>query len=129
MMLQPMFIRAEVKEIPFTLDDRDRIIRTEQKVEALDAKIGAVDAKLGTQNFRAGETGSEIDSKTSEFSGRMNAGFNSMDKRFDDLFFYLRAIIFIFSSMTIAVVVLGIMDRLHTMRLMKQEEENFNSML
>jgi len=34
-LLLPLFLRAEVKEIPFTLDDRDRIIRTEQKAEAL----------------------------------------------------------------------------------------------
>ena len=27
--------KAETKEIPFTLDDRDRIIRTEQKVESM----------------------------------------------------------------------------------------------
>ena len=34
--LLPLFIHAEVKEVPFTLDDRDRLIRTEQKVQALD---------------------------------------------------------------------------------------------
>ena len=30
---------AETKEIPFTLDDRDRIIRTEQKVESLQTEV------------------------------------------------------------------------------------------
>jgi len=30
----PLVLKAEVKEIPFTLDDRDRIIRTEQKLES-----------------------------------------------------------------------------------------------
>ena len=37
----PVFVRAEVKEIPFTLDDRDRIIRTEQKVESMNAEMNA----------------------------------------------------------------------------------------
>ena len=39
LLAMPMIGWAEIKEIPFTLNDRDRIIRTEQKVEALDAKI------------------------------------------------------------------------------------------
>jgi hypothetical protein len=37
----PLLLRAEVKEIPFTLDDRDRIIRTEQKVESLQNEMNA----------------------------------------------------------------------------------------
>jgi hypothetical protein len=32
---------AEIKEIPFTLDDRDRIIRTEQKVESVKAEMNS----------------------------------------------------------------------------------------
>jgi hypothetical protein len=35
----PLFLKAETKEIPFTLDDRDRIIRTEQKVDAMDKRF------------------------------------------------------------------------------------------
>ena len=35
----PVVIWAETKEIPFTLDDRDRIIRTEQKVESIKTEI------------------------------------------------------------------------------------------
>lgn len=34
-----MFIKAETKEIPFTFDDRDGIIRTEQKVDAMDKRF------------------------------------------------------------------------------------------
>ena len=35
----PLVLKAEVKEIPFTLDDRDRIIRTEQKLESLHYEV------------------------------------------------------------------------------------------
>ena len=38
-LLLPLSIKAEAKEIPYAIDDRDRLIRTEQKVEAVDAKI------------------------------------------------------------------------------------------
>ncbi len=46
---------AETKEIPYTLEDRDRIIRLESKVEegfkAIDAKFDAINAKFeGIQN-------------------------------------------------------------------------------
>jgi len=41
LLLLPLIIKAEVKEIPFTLDDRDRIIRTEQKVESLSTEMNA----------------------------------------------------------------------------------------
>ncbi len=41
LLLLPSVIRAETKEIPFTLDDRDRIIRTEQKVESVKAEMNA----------------------------------------------------------------------------------------
>ncbi len=36
--LLPSLLQATGKEVPFTLDDRDRIIRTEQKVESLEQK-------------------------------------------------------------------------------------------
>ncbi len=40
-LLLPVLVKAEVKEIPFTLDDRDRIIRTEQKVESLQSEVNS----------------------------------------------------------------------------------------
>lgn len=50
-------IFAQSQEVPFTLDDRDRIMRTEQKLEsfrnemntkfeAMDTKFGAIDTKF-----------------------------------------------------------------------------------
>lgn len=37
---------SETKEIPFTLDDRDRIIRTEQKADALNQRFDAMDKRF-----------------------------------------------------------------------------------
>jgi hypothetical protein len=42
----PTIVTAETKEIPFTLDDRDRIIRTEQKVEAVNQRFDAMDKRF-----------------------------------------------------------------------------------
>jgi hypothetical protein len=86
----PLFIKAETKEIPFTLDDRDRIIRTEQKIEALDLKI---------------------DSKVDGLRSEMNTRFEAIDKRFDQLFNFLWAFIGIFTAMMASVFGFAFWDR------------------
>jgi hypothetical protein len=52
----PIF--SQVKEAPFTLDDRDRIIRTEEQVNSLrnemNAKFEAVDQRFETLNWGIG---------------------------------------------------------------------------
>ena len=58
LILIPGFIQAEGKEISFTLDDRDRIIRTEQKVDALEARMDGLDKKF--------------DSRVDDLRGEMN---------------------------------------------------------
>jgi len=39
MVLLPFLAKAGVKEVPYTLDDRDRMIRTEQKVESIKTEM------------------------------------------------------------------------------------------
>ncbi len=94
-LLLPLFIQAEAKEIPFTLDDRDRIIRTEQKVEALEMKI---------------------DTKVDGLRSEMNA-------RFDQLFNFLWAIIGIFTTMMVSVFGFAFWDRKLSLAPMKREQE------
>jgi len=93
--LIPMLAQAAGKEIPFTLDDRDRIIRTEQKVEALEMKI---------------------DTKVDGLRSEMNA-------RFDQLFNFLWAIIGIFTTMMVSVFGFAFWDRKLSLAPMKREQE------
>jgi hypothetical protein len=79
LLAMPLAGMAEIKEIPFTLDDRDRIIRTEQKVEAVKTE--------------------------------MNARFESIDKRFDQLFNFLWAMIGIFTTMMVSIFGFAFWDR------------------
>ena len=97
----PGLLLAEVKEIPFTIDDRDRIIRTEQKVENLNTKIDAIALRLDNK----------IDSKVDGLRFEMNARFEAADKRFDQLFNFLWAIIGIFTAMMISVFGFAFWDR------------------
>jgi hypothetical protein len=91
----PMMLKAELKEIPFTIDDRDRIIRTEQKVEAVDAKIDM-----------------KVDGLRSE-----------MTARFDQLFNFLWAIIGIFTTMMVSIFGFAFWDRKLSLDPLKRENE------
>jgi len=108
LILLPLFLQAEVKEIPFTLDDRDRIIRTEQKVEALEKKLDGIDQKT--------------ESRFNDLRSEMNARFEAMDKRFDQLFNFLWAFIGIFTAMMVSVFGFAFWDRKISMRPMKEEQ-------
>ena len=102
----PLFIRAELKDIPFTIDDRDRLIRTEQKVESLYAKI---DMKVAALD-------SKIDMKVDGLRSEMNA-------RFDQLFNFLWAIIGIFTTMMVSVFGFAFWDRKLSLGPLKKENE------
>ena len=80
LLMLSLTVRASTKEVPFTLDDRDRIIRTEQKIE-------------------------------------------SMDKRFDQLFSFLWAIIGIFTTITVSVFGFAFWDRKLSLAPLKKEDQ------
>jgi hypothetical protein len=82
----PKISLSETKDVPFTLDDRDRIIRTEQKVE-------------------------------------------SMDKRFDQLFNFLWAIVGIFTAMMISVFGFAFWDRKLSLAPLKKEDQRIVAVL
>jgi len=45
-LLLPFISFAETKEVPFSLEDRNRILRLEENIKRLDEKIDALNAKL-----------------------------------------------------------------------------------
>jgi hypothetical protein len=95
---------AETKEIPFTLDDRDRIIRTEQKIEALNAKID-----------------NKVDGLRYEVNAKFDGLRSEMNTRFDQLFGFLWAIIGIFTTMMVSVFGFAFWDRKLSLAPMKRE--------
>ncbi|MEI7491168.1 MAG: hypothetical protein WCK92_07215 [Bacteroidota bacterium] len=104
LMFLPAISRAESKDIPFTLDDRDRIIRTEQKLEALKTEM-----KI---RFDANDK-----------------RFENIDKRFDQLFNFLWAIIGIFTTMMVSVFGFAFWDRKLSLAPLKREDEKLKSVL
>ncbi len=104
LILLPLVSRPETKEIPFTLDDRDRLIRTEQKVESVKTEM--------TARFEA-----------------VNNRFEAMDKRFDQLFNFLWAIVGIFTAMMISVFGFAFWDRKLSLAPLKKEDQRIVAVL
>lgn len=109
MFLLPSLLQAMDKEIPFTLDDRDRIIRTEQKVESLRTELNTkIDTKVDALDKK-------IDTKFDGLRAEMNA-------RFDQLFNFLWAIIGIFTTMMISVFGFAFWDRKLSLAPVKKDQ-------
>lgn len=89
-LLLPFYLQAEAKEVPFSFDDRDRMVRTEQKLASVETE--------------------------------MNSRFDSVDKRFDQLFNFLWAIIGIFTAMMVSVFGFAFWDRKLSLAPMKRED-------
>jgi hypothetical protein len=102
----PFILKAELKEIPFTIDDRDRIIRTEQKIEALDTKINL-----------------KVEGLRSEMNGKFDGLRSEMNTRFDQLFNFLWAIIGIFTTMMVSVFGFAFWDRKLSLAPIRKENE------
>lgn len=78
----PFLTFAQTVEVPFTLEDRDRIIRTEQKVESLrnemNARFEGVDQKFDGMNQK-------FEGMNQKFEA-MNQKFEAMDKKIEVLY-------------------------------------------
>jgi hypothetical protein len=114
MLLLPFLTKAGVKEVPYTLDDRDRMIRTEQKVESIKSEM----------NTRFEAVDRQFDGFRSEMNARFGAidkRFESMDKRFDQLFNFLWAFIGIFTAMMVSVFGFAFWDRKLSLAPMKMD--------
>jgi len=98
LLILPVIGMAETKEIPYTLDDRDRIIRTEQKVESIKTEMNA---RFETVN-------KQFETVDKQFTGLRS----EMNGRFDQLFFnFLWAIIGIFTTMMVSIFGFAFWDR------------------
>ncbi|MCX6306466.1 MAG: hypothetical protein NT040_16000 [Bacteroidetes bacterium] len=107
----PLFCVAETKEIPYTLDDRDCIIRTEQKVESVKSEMNA-----------------RFETTNKQFAA-VDQHFESMDRRFDQLFNFLWAIVGIFTAMMVSVFGFAFWDRKLSLAPLKREDQRIVAVL
>ncbi len=77
------------KEVPYTLEDRDRLIRVEARLYEIDKRFEQIDKRF-----------EQIDKR-----------FEQIDKRFDDMFTFLWILAGIFTAMTASSIGFAIWDR------------------
>lgn len=71
---------AQTREVPFTLDDRDRIMRTEEKVEALRLEMNVKFESLRNEmNSRFEAIDSKMDSKFEAVVTKIDASNSRID--------------------------------------------------
>ncbi len=81
---------VHAKEVPFTLEDRDRLIRMEAELKALSKSV---------------------DTRFEEMNKRMDARFEEVNRKIDMLFNFLWIITGIFTTITVATIGFAIWDR------------------
>ena len=81
---------VQAKEVPFTLEDRDRLIRMEAELKALSKSL---------------------DARFEETNKRMDTRFEEVNRKIDMLFSFLWIITGIFTTITVATIGFAIWDR------------------
>jgi len=84
------------KEVPFTLEDRDRIIRIETKLAEIDKRFEQIDKRF-----------EQIDKRFEQIDKR----FEQIDKRFEQMMTFMWMLVVIFTGITGATVGFAIWDR------------------
>ncbi len=86
---------VHAKEVPFTLEDRDRLIRMEAELKALSKSV---------------------DTRFEETNKRMDTRFEEVNRKIDMLFNFLWIITGIFTTITVATIGFAIWDRRTTLK-------------
>ncbi len=112
----PLLSLAGLKSVSYTIEDRDRMIRTEQSVGSLRTEMNARFEGVDKQFIG-------VDKQFTGFRSEMNARFDTVDKRFDQLFNFLWAFIGIFNAMMVSVFGFAFWERKLSVAPLKNENQ------
>ena len=91
------FVNAQSRDIPFTLEDRDRIIQIEEKLNSQQKQMESLRSEMITQN--------------NSLRNEMNSKFEAMTSKFETLFWTMGILI----TLVITLLVYIIWDRRTTL--------------
>ncbi|MBF0568703.1 MAG: hypothetical protein HQK95_07515 [Nitrospirae bacterium] len=82
-----LFISASVgaREIPFTQDDRDRLIRIEARMDGVDRRMDGIDKRMDGLDKRM----DGLDKRMDNLERRMDILKSDMDKKFDQMMTFM----------------------------------------
>ncbi|GAB4128926.1 MAG: hypothetical protein Fur0027_13010 [Raineya sp.] len=84
---------AQERSVPFTLEDRDRLIKLEQKIDAIDKRFEQIDRRF-----------EQVDKRFEELRNDMNARFEQQNN-------FFMIIVGLFTTITAATIGFALWDR------------------
>ncbi len=97
-------------EVPFTQEDKERLIRLEVRLEEIDKRFEEIDKRF-----------EEIDKRFEQIDKRFEELREDINKRFDMLFTFLWIITGIFTTLTLGVIGFAYWDRRTIIKKAKEE--------
>jgi len=91
---------ALAEEVPFTIADRDRLIRVEAKLEEIDKRFEQIDKRF-----------EQIDKRFEQIDKRFEELRMDINKRFDQMMTFMWMLVAIFVGMTATTIGFAIWDR------------------
>jgi hypothetical protein len=96
------------KEVPFTLEDRDRLIQLEVTMKELKDSI---DKRLMEFSDSVDKRFDQMDKRLEEFKDSVDKRFDQVDKRFDQMMTFMWILASIFGSLVAVTIGFAIWDR------------------
>lgn len=94
-------------EVPFTLEDRDRLTRIEAKLEGFEKRFDQVDIRFTELREDMNKRFEQVDKRFEQVDKR----FEQVDKRFDQMFNFVWILATIFTAITAATIGFAVWDR------------------
>ena len=105
-------------EVPFTLEDRDRLTRIEARLESLERSLEKrfemVDRRFDQVDVRFTELREDMNKRFEQVDKRfeqVDKRFEQVDKRFDQMFNFIWILATIFTAITAATIGFAVWDR------------------
>ncbi len=96
------------REVPYTLEDRERLIRIET---ALTEFKDSVDKRFEQVDKRFAEFQSSMDKRFAEFQSSMDKRFEQVDKRFEQIMTFMWILASVFGGLVAATISFAVWDR------------------
>ncbi len=107
------------REVPYTLEDRERLIRIETALrefkDSVDKRFEQVDKRFEQMDRRLAEFQSSVDRRLAEFQSSVDKRFaefqSSVDKRFEQMMTFMWILASVFGGLVAATIGFAVWDR------------------
>jgi nitrate/nitrite-specific signal transduction histidine kinase len=103
------------EEVPYTLEDRDRLIRIEVSLrefkESVDKRFEQVDKRLEEFRESVDKRFEQVDKRLEEFRESVDKRFEQVDRRFEQMMTFMWILASVFSGLVAVTIGFAVWDR------------------